>query len=38
MKLLEDRIRKDGILAEGNVLKVDCLIKKANLSILSVVC
>lgn len=26
MKLLEDRIRKDGILAEGNVLKVDCFL------------
>ena len=23
MKLLEDRIRKDGIIREGNVLKVD---------------
>ncbi|MCD8382661.1 MAG: xanthine phosphoribosyltransferase [Clostridiales bacterium] len=26
MKLLEDRIRKDGILAEGDVLKVDCFL------------
>lgn len=26
MKLLEDRIRKDGILAEGGVLKVDCFL------------
>lgn len=26
MKLLEERIRKDGILAEGNVLKVDCFL------------
>ena len=26
MKLLEDRIRKDGILAEGNVLKVACFL------------
>ena len=27
MKLLEDRIRKDGIIREGNVLKVDSFIK-----------
>ena len=26
MKLLEDRIRKDGIVREGNVLKVDSFI------------
>ena len=26
MKLLEERIRKDGILASGNVLKVDCFL------------
>ena len=26
MKLLEDRIRKDGIIREGNVLKVDSFI------------
>lgn len=26
MKLLEERIRRDGILAEGNVLKVDCFL------------
>ena len=26
MKLLEDRIRKDGIIAEGGVLKVDCFL------------
>lgn len=26
MKLLEDRIRRDGILAEGDVLKVDCFL------------
>lgn len=26
MKLLEDRIRKDGILADGDVLKVDCFL------------
>lgn len=26
MKLLEERIRKDGILAEGDVLKVDCFL------------
>ena len=25
MKMLEDRIRKDGIVREGNVLKVDSL-------------
>ena len=28
MKLLEDRIRKDGIIREGNVLKVDSFINK----------
>ena len=26
MKMLEDRIRKDGIVREGNVLKVDSFI------------
>ena len=26
MKLLEDRIRKDGIVKEGNVLKVDSFL------------
>lgn len=26
MKVLEDRIRKDGIVREGNVLKVDCFL------------
>ena len=26
MKLLEERIRRDGILAEGDVLKVDCFL------------
>ena len=26
MKLLEERIRKDGLIKEGNVLKVDCFL------------
>ena len=29
MQLLEDRIRKDGKVREGNVLKVDSFLKKA---------
>lgn len=30
MKLLEDRIRRDGIVKEGNVLKVDSFLESSD--------